>query len=509
MKNQLLSIVFIDVQGYTKRTASQSREDNERFVKEIHEFVAQHLEKFEGKLVKTMGDGFMASFVSPSNAIQCSLDMQRKLESRNANVVNPNHYIRFRIGINTGEVSVDERGDLFGDAVNIAARIENFAESNEVFISEATYLAMNRSEFGTIDLGLQNFKNAAREIRVYKVSKSGVPPGTTFKGKPPTSMKVDTTASFYRRKSVGVIFVISIVLLGLVVLGKVWTGSRNRGDQMYSADVQHLDNSIESLNPLFQIKIDHIREMANQNHINEALNEFEELWKTIRKDESKISPMYLVGFGSLYLRDGKKEKADEFFSKALKKTQNDPAANETITRQIAEAIREKEIGGRGEIQPGAADIKTDYPIKTSTERPPIDSRRPDNIRETFNKASGSVHPPEIDARAPKSNFNPTDKERPNIDARLKHIEELKIQNRFPEAIKESEELISEVQKAGWNPPPDAYLDVGILHLRSGDEKSARESFERALLSVKDNPAAFDDIKNRIAAILQAAVANKH
>ena len=72
--------------------------------------------------------------------------MQREIDQRNANVLNQDNFIKFRIGISTGEVTIDEHGDVFGDAVNIAARIQKFAEPHDVYISEATYLAMNKSE---------------------------------------------------------------------------------------------------------------------------------------------------------------------------------------------------------------------------------------------------------------------------------------------------------------------------------------------------------------------------
>lgn|GEM_PF-2682978 len=203
MDNRLLSIMFIDVQGFTKRTANQTRENTQLFIEEINSFVKQHLEKWQGTLVKTMGDGFLASFLSPTNAAGCGIEMQKKLKARNANVLNPDNFIRFRIGINTGEVGIAENGDLFGDPVNIAARIEGFAEPNEVFISEATFLAMNRTEFGTVDLGPQMFKNATREIRVYKILPENIPTGQsplptgtattpTKKGAAPTQGKSPT-----------------------------------------------------------------------------------------------------------------------------------------------------------------------------------------------------------------------------------------------------------------------------------------------------------------------------
>ena len=83
--------------------------------------------------------------------------------------MNSDNFIKFRIGISTGEVNINKDGDVFGDAVNIAARIESFAEPNQVIISESTYLSMNHSEVSAMDLGPKQFKNVVREIRVYRV----------------------------------------------------------------------------------------------------------------------------------------------------------------------------------------------------------------------------------------------------------------------------------------------------------------------------------------------------
>ncbi len=173
MQTRLMTIMFIDVQGFTKRTANQTLEETKVFIEETRSFVKEHLEKWKGKLVKTIGDGFLGSFEAPSTAIQAAIEIQRKLEARNANILNPENFVRFRIGINTGEIAVDENGDVFGDPVNIAARIESFCEPNEVFISEATYLAINRNQFQIKDLGPQMFKNATREIRIYKILRHG------------------------------------------------------------------------------------------------------------------------------------------------------------------------------------------------------------------------------------------------------------------------------------------------------------------------------------------------
>jgi class 3 adenylate cyclase len=174
MEHRLVTIVFIDMQGYTKRSAGQSVEEMKRFHDEFHSFVKDLVEEHDGILVKSLGDGFLVRFDSPTKAVQCSYEMQQQLMSRNEDILNPDKIVRFRIGINTGDVGIDESGDLFGDPVNIAARIQSFAEPNEVFISEATLLAMYRNEFGAKDLGPQQFKNATREIKVFKVLPKGM-----------------------------------------------------------------------------------------------------------------------------------------------------------------------------------------------------------------------------------------------------------------------------------------------------------------------------------------------
>lgn len=185
MKRKTLTILFVDLQGYTSRTASQTREENALLVQELKAFIQKHIAQYGGTFVKAMGDGFLVTFESPTDAIVCGQEMQVKIEQRNANVLNQDHFIRFRIGISTGEVNIDDDGDVYGDAVNIASRIQSFAEPNDVYISEATYLAMNRSEIHAMDLGPKMFKNALKEVRVYKVLKDAAEPTAT----PPPAKK--------------------------------------------------------------------------------------------------------------------------------------------------------------------------------------------------------------------------------------------------------------------------------------------------------------------------------
>lgn len=215
MEQRLVTIVFIDMQGYTKRSAAQTVEEMKRFHDEFHGFVKDHLDRHGGLMVKSLGDGFLCRFDAPTKAVACALEMQRKLQARNEDMLNPDKIVRFRIGVNTGEVGIDETGDLFGDPVNIAARIQGFAEPNGVFISEATYLAMNRNEFGAQDLGPQQFKNATREIKVYKV----LPRGEAAVAAAQARAKVQEGA---RGAGVGrKVAIAAAILLALLVVGNI------------------------------------------------------------------------------------------------------------------------------------------------------------------------------------------------------------------------------------------------------------------------------------------------
>lgn len=171
MLSKTLTIMFVDLQGYTSLTSQKTREEHQLFVTEIHSFIGRHAQAKRGNLVKTMGDGFMITFESPTDAINCGMAIQEEIRRRNSNILDESHLLKLRVGISTGEVSIDEHNDVYGDAVNIAARIEKFCDPNEVFISESTYLAMNRSEVNARDLGPLKFKNVSEDVRVFKILK--------------------------------------------------------------------------------------------------------------------------------------------------------------------------------------------------------------------------------------------------------------------------------------------------------------------------------------------------
>lgn len=166
-ETRVLTIVFTDIKGFTERTSSSDRESVSRLLQKHEELLLPFVSAYEGKLIKTIGDAFLLSFASPTNAVLCAVMMQEKLKEFNFGL-NQSEKIEIRIAINTGEVLLRD-GDVFGEPVNIAARIEGLTEANEVWFSESTYLAMNRKEVPTSLIGDYRLKGIPEAIKIYRV----------------------------------------------------------------------------------------------------------------------------------------------------------------------------------------------------------------------------------------------------------------------------------------------------------------------------------------------------
>lgn len=168
MKTRNLAILLTDIKGFTSRTASGSRSDMVELLRRHKELVTPALGKFRGTLVKTIGDAFLVTFESPTDAVLCGVEIQEILKAHNAGKTGQER-IEIRIAINSGEVAVAEDGDIFGDAVNITARLESIAEPGEVFFTEAVYLAMNKREVPSSEIGYRQFKGIPERIKVFRV----------------------------------------------------------------------------------------------------------------------------------------------------------------------------------------------------------------------------------------------------------------------------------------------------------------------------------------------------
>ncbi|MEK7705712.1 MAG: adenylate/guanylate cyclase domain-containing protein, partial [Myxococcota bacterium] len=122
MRTETLTTVFTDIKGYTAATSAQTHQENARMLRRIERLIAPVVRAYNGRVIKSIGDAYMIVFRSPTEAVRCATAVQDRLHQYNTNT-RADQGIHIRISINVGEVRV-HRGDVFGEPVNIAARIE-------------------------------------------------------------------------------------------------------------------------------------------------------------------------------------------------------------------------------------------------------------------------------------------------------------------------------------------------------------------------------------------------
>jgi class 3 adenylate cyclase/TolB-like protein len=175
IQRRLAAILAGDVAGYSRLMGADEVGTLAALKAHRAEAIDPKLARFGGRIVKTTGDGILIEFPSVVDAVQCAVAIQDDMRARNADVPAEKR-IEFRIGINVGDVII-EGGDVFGDGVNIAARLEQLAEPGGICISRAAYEQVrDKLTFKFQDCGAQTVKNIARPIRVYRFAIEGAPP---------------------------------------------------------------------------------------------------------------------------------------------------------------------------------------------------------------------------------------------------------------------------------------------------------------------------------------------
>src|SRR5512140_1904727 len=168
MERRLSAIVAADVVGYSRMMGANEAGTLEALKAARAEIVDSRIATHQGRLVKLTGDGMLVEFPSVVNAVACAAEVQRGMRDHNAGVPQDRR-IEFRIGVNLGDVIV-EGEDIFGDGVNVAARLESIAKPGGITISGSVRDHVgNRLDLAFEDMGEQALKNIERPIRVYRV----------------------------------------------------------------------------------------------------------------------------------------------------------------------------------------------------------------------------------------------------------------------------------------------------------------------------------------------------
>jgi adenylate cyclase len=168
VERKLAAVLAADVAGFSRLMGADEEGTHASFVAHLRELIEPKIREYRGRVVKTTGDGFLAIFESVLGAVRCAVEVQCGMAERNATVPEPQR-LSFRLGINACDMMIAGE-DIYGDGVNIAARLETMAEPGGICVSARVQEdASGRLDLGFEDLGERQLKNIVRPVRVYRV----------------------------------------------------------------------------------------------------------------------------------------------------------------------------------------------------------------------------------------------------------------------------------------------------------------------------------------------------
>src|SRR3989344_4873426 len=241
METKHLTIMFTDVKGFTARTSSSSRKELHKMLELHEELIAPIFKRFRGKIVKTIGDAFMVTFYSPTDAVLCGIEIQKTLTNHNESAEDGDR-LEVRVAINSGEVTI-KNNDVFGEAVNITARLEGIADAGDIYFTESVYLAMNNSEIPTAEVGYRHFKGIPEEIKVYKVLPDWSKKKGFFSSKDKAIVRGEKKSKLWKIIKWVVIIAAVLILLGILAKNKQF-------DQQQTTQ-QKIDSLVTKINTAF------------------------------------------------------------------------------------------------------------------------------------------------------------------------------------------------------------------------------------------------------------------
>ncbi|HTN96769.1 MAG TPA: adenylate/guanylate cyclase domain-containing protein, partial [Nordella sp.] len=168
MQRRLMAILAADMVGYSRLMELDEAGTLARLKTHRLELIDPAIAKTHGRIVKTTGDGILIEFASATNAVECAVEIQRRMARRNADV-ETDRQIRFRIGVNLGDIIIED-DDVLGDGVNIAARLQTLAEPGGISVSQAVRDELaHKVDLRFEDQGEQPMKNISRPLKMFRI----------------------------------------------------------------------------------------------------------------------------------------------------------------------------------------------------------------------------------------------------------------------------------------------------------------------------------------------------
>ena len=171
LRRKLIAVLIADVVGYSRLMSLDEEDTHARLSDFVKAAIEPTITKYRGRLIRSAGDGFLCEFDSAVDAVYCGLDLQ-ELSAEPDAAVAANRRLQFRIGINTGDVIVGDGDDIYGNSVNIAARLEGLAHPGEIYVTQSVRDQLRgHPSLSFVDRGQSRVKNIVYPIRVYRVER--------------------------------------------------------------------------------------------------------------------------------------------------------------------------------------------------------------------------------------------------------------------------------------------------------------------------------------------------
>jgi adenylate cyclase len=290
-KRKLTAILSADVEGYS-RLMGDDEEATVRTLTAYREVLTTLIQQHNGKVLDSPGDNLLAEFVSVVDGVQCAVAVQKEIKARNGELPE-NHRMQFRIGINLGDV-IEEDERLYGDGVNIAARLEGLAEPGGICISKTAFDHIeSKLPYGYDFIGDQTVKNIAKPVGAYRVL---LDPRVTVSGKP-----MDKKFSGKRRMPI-ITGAVTLFVLALAV--GIWQFYARRST-IEPASVEKMAFPLPEKPSIAVLPFNNLSGDPTQDYIADGISE------NIISALSKISEMFVIARNSTFTYKGKPVKVQQ------------------------------------------------------------------------------------------------------------------------------------------------------------------------------------------------------
>jgi TolB-like protein/class 3 adenylate cyclase len=282
MERRLAAVVIADVVGYSKLIREDETGTLARFQTLQTRIFQPRIREFDGRLVKTMGDSYLLEFPSAVAAVECCMAIQRDLQAHEATTPEDRR-IRFRVGINVGDIVVDN-DDIHGDGVNVAARLESMAEPGGILISNTVYdQVRDKLAIGFEAKGEAKVKNIARPIPVFAVS-----PNDKGHAAPTSTQK--------RRSSKFLVTAMAVLLVSIGIGGFGWWSQR---PDFKPANLELFAYSLPDKPSIAVLPFDNMDDGQSEDSFTDGLTE------DLITDLSKISGLFVIARNSTFTYKGR------------------------------------------------------------------------------------------------------------------------------------------------------------------------------------------------------------